>query len=67
MPKSRTVLPKRNKGGRPATGRDPVRTFRLSDDFMAKIDAWAARQDDRPSRAESIRRLCELALKVKGK
>jgi hypothetical protein len=65
MSASRAVLPKPNKGGRPATGRDPVRTMRLSDEFIAKVDAWAAKQEDEPGRSEAIRRLVEIALKVK--
>jgi hypothetical protein len=62
MAKSRVVLPKPNKGGRPATGRDPVRTMRLSDKFIAKVDAWAGKQDDQPGRTEAIRRLVEIGL-----
>ena len=58
---------KRPGAGRPATGSDPSRTFRLSDEFMATLDAWAARQDDAPTRSEAIRRLVEIGLKVKGK
>jgi hypothetical protein len=65
MPK--TVGGVRPGAGRPATGRDPSRTFRLSDEFMANVDAWAAAQDDEPGRSEAIRRLVELGLKVKGK
>ncbi len=57
---------KRPGAGRPATGRDPVRTFRLSDQFMANMDAWAASQDDAPGRSEAIRRLVELGLKIKA-
>ena len=64
MPKSRTVLPKPNKGGRPATGRDPVRAIRLSDEFLSKVDAWSSKQNDEPGRSEAIRRLVELGLKV---
>lgn len=30
---------------------------------MTRVDAWATEQDDRPSRAEAIRRLVEIALK----
>ena len=56
---------KRTGAGRPATGKDPVRTMRLSDEFIIIIDAWAARQDDAPTRSEAIRRLVELGLKVK--
>lgn len=58
---------KRPGAGRPATGRDPARTFRLSDEFMAKVDVWAAAQDDRPGRSEAIRRLVEIGLKAKTK
>jgi hypothetical protein len=58
---------KRSGAGRPPTGHDPSRTFRLSDEFMATVDVWAARQKDTPSRSEAIRRLVELGLKVKAK
>jgi hypothetical protein len=61
----KTIGGKRAGAGRPATGKDPVRTVRLSDDFMAKIDVWASQQDDEPGRSEAIRRLVELGLKVK--
>jgi hypothetical protein len=66
MSKSRTVLPKPNKGGRPATGRDPVTAIRLSKEFRAAVDKWAAKQDDKPPRSEAIRRLVELGLEVKA-
>jgi hypothetical protein len=59
---------KRPGAGRPATGKDPARTFRLSDEFIAGVDAWAIQQDDPPrGRTEAIRRLVELGLKAKGK
>lgn len=29
------------------------------------LDAWASKQDDQPTRAEAVRRLVELGLKVK--
>jgi hypothetical protein len=51
--------------GRPVTGKDPVRTMRLSDEFIVKIDTWATQQDDMPGRSEAIRRLVELGLKAK--
>jgi hypothetical protein len=53
--------------GRPATGHDPSRTFRLSDEFMAKLDAWAVSQADRPTRSEAIRRLVDLGLRGRHK
>jgi hypothetical protein len=31
------------------------------------VDAWAAAEDDQPSRSEAIRRLVELGLKAKAK
>jgi hypothetical protein len=40
--------------------KDPVRSVRLSDDFVAKLDAWAAKQDDKPGRSEALRRLVEV-------
>jgi hypothetical protein len=58
---------KRPGSGRPATGTDPARTIRLSDEFIARVDAWAADQPDLPVRSEAIRRLVELGLKAKGK
>jgi hypothetical protein len=51
------------KRGRPATGNAPSRTFRLTDEFMANLDAWAVAND--VSRSEAIRRLVELGLKAK--
>jgi hypothetical protein len=57
----------RRGAGRRATGKSPVRTMRLSDEFIANVDAWAALQEDRPSRTEAIRRLVELGLRAKGK
>jgi hypothetical protein len=63
----KSVGGKRPGAGRPATGRDPARTIRLSDEFIANVDEWAAAQKDQPGRSEAIRRLVELGLKAKGK
>jgi hypothetical protein len=60
----KTVGGKRAGAGRPATGKDPARTIRLSDEFIATVDDWAATQDDAPTRSEAIRRLVELGLKA---
>jgi len=66
--KSSLVLQKKRsleKRGRPITRAgdyDKVTAIRLSPDFRAKIDAWAARQDDKPPRSEAIRRLLDRAL-----
>jgi hypothetical protein len=55
-----------NRGGRPPTGREPVRTVRLSDDFIDKIDHWATQQEDQPGRSEAIRRLVEIGLSFRA-
>jgi hypothetical protein len=57
------ATPKRR--GRPATGKAPTRTLRLTDEFIAKVDAWATHQADKTGRSEAIRRLVELGLTVK--
>ncbi|PAY05380.1 hypothetical protein CK489_28740 [Bradyrhizobium sp. UFLA03-84] len=44
-----------------------MRTLRLSDEFIEKVDRWAAEQYDAPGRSEAIRRLVELGLTVKPK
>ena len=55
------------KRGRPATGKDPARTFRLSDQLIESVDAWASNQQDQPSRSEAIRRLVEIGLTTPSK
>jgi hypothetical protein len=52
--------------GRPP-GRIQSQQFqmRVSDEFLKSVDKWRATQDDKPSRAEAIRRLVEIALRVK--
>lgn len=43
------------------------RTFqmRASDSWLKQLDDWRRKQADLPGRAEAIRRLVEIALKVK--
>src|SRR3954469_1334992 len=52
----------KRKRGRPATGRDPVTAIRLPEDLRVRVEAWAAKQWDTPSRSEAIRRLVEHGL-----
>ena len=52
----------KKKRGRPATGRDPVTAIRLPEDLRVRVEAWAARLSDTPSRSEAIRRLVEMGL-----
>lgn len=53
--------------GRPATGVGTQIGMRWQESVLAEIDDWRRQQPDLPSRAEAIRRLVELGLKVKGK
>jgi hypothetical protein len=64
----KTAIPKTWGGKRPGSGRkptgvDPARTIRLSDEFIATVDAWAEKHE--VTRSEAIRRLVELGLKAK--
>src|SRR4051812_36661309 len=53
---------KRPGAGRRATGKAPAPTMRLSDEFIAKVEGWAAEQADEPGRSDAMRRLVELGL-----
>jgi hypothetical protein len=50
----------RTKKGRRTTGHDAVATIRLSSELRESVDAWAAKQSDKPARPEAILRLVEL-------
>jgi hypothetical protein len=52
----RSISVVQKKRGRPATGQDPVTAIRLSPELRAQIDAWAERQEDKPSQSIAIRR-----------
>jgi hypothetical protein len=56
------------KRGRPA-GRSYGETipFRLSPALKNKVETWAAKQPDAPSRSEALRRLVEMGLAANGK
>jgi metal-responsive CopG/Arc/MetJ family transcriptional regulator len=41
--------------------------MRVSSDFLKAVDKWRAKQEDKPSRSDAIRRLVELGLKAKPK
>jgi len=66
MEKVNKGKPKKRRG-RPATGRDPVMALRAPPDLTRAVDDWAGQQRDQPSRSEALRRLVEMALKLKGK
>jgi predicted transcriptional regulator len=54
----------RTKKGRRTTGHDAVATIRLSSELRESVDAWAAKQSDKPARPEAILRLVELGLET---
>jgi hypothetical protein len=54
--------------GRPTKkAQDRPFQMRVSDDFFRTVDEWRRGQADLPSRAEAIRRMVELAAKMKKK
>jgi hypothetical protein len=50
------------KRGRPTIGQDSLTTIRLSSELRENVDAWAARQIDKPGRSEAILRLVKFGL-----
>jgi hypothetical protein len=48
---------KAKKRGRPATGVDPIVSFRSPPALTKRIDNWAKRQPEKVTRAEAIRRI----------
>lgn len=52
----------KSKGGRPRVDATPI-TVRMPPDQLARLDAWAAAQPDKPTRPEAVRRLVDKALK----
>jgi hypothetical protein len=67
----KTKIPKMTSGkrprGRPSKRQDRLFQMRVSDQFLRTVDEWRRCQSDLPSRAEAVRRLVELAAKIKKK
>jgi hypothetical protein len=53
---------KRKGAGRKPKGRDPTRAFRLPDELIAAVDAWA--KDHNATRSEAVRALLTEALRM---
>jgi hypothetical protein len=60
----RSVAGRKKRRGAPATGKGMPIGLRLAPATLARVDRWAASQQDDPSRPEAIRRLVELALGI---
>jgi hypothetical protein len=54
----------RKKSSRRATGHGALTTIRLSPELRESVDAWAAKQRDKPARPEAILQLVELGLET---
>jgi hypothetical protein len=52
----------RKRRGRPAIAQDSLTTIRLSSELRKNVDAWAARQIDKPGHSEAILRLVKFGL-----
>src|ERR1700733_12725789 len=57
-----SVVPKKKRGPAP-TGKGVQIGMRWQPAELAAIDAWSAKQSDKPGRPEAIRRLVEQALR----
>ena len=67
MGKSISVGQKKRGRGRPATGHDPKIALRMPTETRQAVEAWAAKQPDKPSLSEAIRRMVELVLAAEAK
>jgi hypothetical protein len=61
------AINKRPRGRPSVRPQDRLFQMRVSEQFLRMVDDWRRRQIDLPSRAEAIRRLVELAVKIKNK
>ena len=60
----RSVTVRKKKRARRPTGKGTPIGLRLEPATLARVDRWAASQQDDPSRPEAIRRLVELGLGI---
>jgi hypothetical protein len=58
---------KRPRGRPSKRPQDRLFQMRASEQFLRVVDDWRRSQTDLPSRAEAVRRLVELAAKIKKK
>ena len=58
----RSVTVRKKKRAAPPSGKGTLIGLRLEPATLARVDRWAASQQDDPSRSEAIRRLVELGL-----
>src|SRR5262249_7932854 len=64
-PDTQNQMTKRSRGRPPGRTQDRPFQMRVSETFLRTVDDWRRGQIDLPSRAEAIRRMVELAAKMK--
>jgi hypothetical protein len=64
--KKATIFASRKRIGRPPVGSINI-GVRVPPDELAAVDAWIAKQPDKPSRPEALRRLAKIALAKGGR
>jgi hypothetical protein len=57
---------RQQQSDRPSPGQLPVRSFRISDQLLAAIDAWRCSRLDTPTRNSAVRELLMLGLEQVG-
>jgi hypothetical protein len=57
----------KKRGGRPATGKDPLVALRLPPTKRKQIEAWAIGQEKRITFSEAVRRLIDIGLDAETK
>jgi hypothetical protein len=62
---SKKNVKQKRRGGRPATGHDPILALRMPPAITKRIEAFAKSEPDQPNRSEAVRRLVEWALEMK--
>jgi hypothetical protein len=60
----RSVALRKKKREAPPSGKGTLIGLRLAPATLARVDRWAASQQDDPSRPEAVRRLVELGLGI---
>ena len=60
----RSVTGRKKKRAAPPSGKGTLIGLRLAPATLARVDRWAASQQDDPSRPEAVRRLVELGLGI---
>lgn len=66
MGKSISASAKKKRGRPVTTGTGTTIGVRCQDEMLAAVDEWRRKQSDLPTRATAIRRLAEIALKLKS-